>query len=108
MNESNSEMSELDRLRRELADERARSSELQKALAKSEQDCELVSDLARFLAETWVDVNSFVRANCSGEALTRYPMIQGARNQMNLRQLAGQSYSSNALVPAIDLLLKRN
>lgn len=66
---------------------------------------EEVLDLVRFLAQTWDSIDSFVYENCDGESLMKYPVIQGMRNQMNLREIGKQQYSKENLRKAVDWLL---
>lgn len=63
-------------------------------------------DLVRFLAETWNKIDAFVYEYCSGDALMKYPVVQGTRNQMDLRRIGGQQYSKKNLRKAVDWMLK--
>lgn len=62
-------------------------------------------DLVRFLAETWDAIDQFVYQHCDGEALMKYPVIQGTRNQMNLRAIGKQPYEPKRLKRAAEWLL---
>jgi len=65
-----------------------------------------VLDLVRFLAETWDDIDQFVYKHCDGEALMKYPVVQGTRNQIDLKRIGEQQYSKENLRKAVDWMLK--
>jgi len=66
-----------------------------------------VMDLVRFMCSVWSKVDEWAYANCSGDALAKYPVIQGTRNQMLLRSIANQNYDSkNVATAAIWMLTK--
>lgn len=62
-------------------------------------------DLVRFLSETWDAIDQFVYQHCDGEALMKYPVIQGTRNQMDLRAIGKQPYEAKRLKKAAEWLL---
>lgn len=66
-----------------------------------------ILDLVRFLAETWVDIDKFVYANCDGDSLANYPIVQGTTNQINLTKIGNQKYSLENLREAINWMLKQ-
>jgi len=66
-----------------------------------------VEHLARFLALAWWQadnwvVNHFTAENCGG-----YPMVQGTKNQNDLRKLAANPYHNEHVRRAVDFLLDR-
>jgi len=66
-----------------------------------------VSHLARFLAHTWALIDDFVYKNCDGDALMKYPVIQGTKNQLNLRAVGQQPFDQAKIKAAVDKLLKQ-
>lgn len=64
-------------------------------------------DLVRFLADTWDAVDKFVYEHCDGEALAKYPVVQGARNQINLRKIGDQAYDPKRRKEAVKWLLDK-
>lgn len=64
-----------------------------------------VLDVVRFLAETWVAIDEFVYKNCDGEALMHYPVVQGTRNQINLKKIGEQQYDPARLKAGVEWLL---
>jgi hypothetical protein len=62
-------------------------------------------DLVRFLAATWDDIDRFVYEHCDAEALAQYPVIQGTRNQFNIRRIGMQEYKPENVRKAVDWLL---
>ena len=65
-----------------------------------------VLDLVRFLSQTWVAIDGFVYNHCDSNALIKYPVIQGTRNQMNLRKISEQPYDAGKLRTAVEWMLK--
>jgi hypothetical protein len=57
--------------------------------------------LVRFMCKMWVAIDEW--ASMWNEAMETYPMIQGTRNQMNLREIAAQPYDKKrvAMVPLV-------
>lgn len=72
------------------------------------EEVEQLKDLVRFLSETWVSIDKFVYKNCTGEQLMQYPVIQGTRNQVNLKRIGEQEYKTENLRKAVSLLLGKN
>ena len=64
-----------------------------------------VLDVVRFLAETWAEVDAFVYKHCDGEALMHYPVVQGSRNQINLKKIGEQQYDPARLKAGVEWLL---
>ena len=48
---------------------------------------EALKSLVIFLAETWSEIDEFVYEHCDGDDLCKYPVIQGTRNQIDLRNI---------------------
>jgi hypothetical protein len=59
--------------------------------------------LIRFMCRTWVAIDEW--ASMFSEAMDTYPMIQGTRNQMNLREIAAQSYDKKRVALGVQLML---
>ncbi|HBA34877.1 MAG TPA: hypothetical protein DCZ12_12155 [Gammaproteobacteria bacterium] len=78
----------------------AQASEIERIVIAPE-----VLDVVRFLAETWSEIDKFVYQNCDGESLMRYPVVQGTRNQMNLKKIASQGYDPAKLKAGVEWLL---
>lgn len=64
-----------------------------------------VLDLVRFMAKTWAEVDKFVYENCTGDALMKYPVIQGTRNQMDLTKIGEQPINKENLHKAVQWML---
>lgn len=64
-----------------------------------------VLDLVRFLAATWDEIDNWAYADCGGAALASYPVIQGTRNQINLRRIGVQTHDPKNIHKAVDWLL---
>ena len=77
---------------------------------------ELLKDLVRFLANQWVVMDraryEAARMNSIEEArhhlLMKVPVIQGTRNQMDLKKIGEQEFKSENLRKAVDLLLTKD
>ena len=59
--------------------------------------------LIRFMCRTWVAIDEW--ASMFSEAMDTYPMIQSTRNQMNLREIAAQSYDKKRVALGVQLML---
>ena len=59
---------------------------------------EALEGLVIFLANTWSQVDDFVYKHCDGDALMKYPVVQGTRNQMDLRTIGSQEPSSKQAI----------
>lgn len=66
---------------------------------------ETVLALVRFLAQTWDAVDRFVYENCDGDALMHYPVVQGTRNQLNLRAIGEQPFDPALLRAGVEFML---
>ena len=53
---------------------------------------EEVLDLARFMCAAWDEVDKWAYRHCDGDTLVKYPVMQGTRNQLNLRRIGEQPY----------------
>lgn len=76
-------------------------------IAELEKENEQLKDLARFLAENWVEVDKFVYSNCPVYNMDKYPVIQGTRNQLDLSKIGSQEYKTENIRKAVDLLLEQ-
>lgn len=63
-------------------------------------------DLIRFLCSTWSEVDQWAYKNADGDALCQYPVIQGTRNQVDLRRIGEQPFDKSNLRKAVDWMLK--
>jgi len=64
-----------------------------------------VIDLVRFMCATWTDIDKWAYANADGDALMKYPVIQGTRNQINLQRIGEQEYNAANIHKAVKWLL---
>jgi hypothetical protein len=64
-----------------------------------------IPDLAIFLAIVWRQVDEFVYANCTGDQLMQYPVIQGTHNQLQLMRVATLPYDKQQVYKGIQALL---
>lgn len=64
-----------------------------------------IIDLVKFLAETWVNINRYVRDNHTDDQIDTYPLVQGAGNQINLTRIGKQKYTLENVYAAIDWML---
>lgn len=65
-----------------------------------------ILDLLRFMCETWSEIDKWAYENCDGDALAKYPVIQGTSNQMRIREIGNQPYDSSKLKDAVTWMLK--
>ena len=65
-----------------------------------------VLDLVRFMCETWTEIDKWAYQHMSGEALMKYPVIQGTANQLNLQRVGEQKHDTAKIHKAINWLLK--
>ena len=63
-----------------------------------------VLDLVRFMCATWADIDKWAYENMDGGALMKYPVIQGTRNQINLRRIGEQAYDTANIKKAVKWL----
>lgn len=84
-------------------DELTRLQSENEALKK---ELEAVSDLARFMCNTWTSIDSFVYKNCSAQALMQYPVIQGTSNQSKLQAIGAQPYNTANIRLGVQYLTK--
>lgn len=90
---------ECEKLRKDAERLKARVAELE-----SERDS--IKDLAVFMCRTWKSIDDFVYANCNGDQLMKYPVIQGTSNQFRLARVGGLKYDKLKIPFAVDALLK--
>lgn len=69
-----------------------------------EKELEQVKDLARFLSQTWSNIDKFVYEHCF-DSLMQYPVIQGTANQLNIQRIGDQSFDKDNLPKAVNQLL---
>ena len=75
---------------------------------------EELKDLVRFLAAVWYETDSlrYKAMNLPDEEIKdflvgKWPVIQGTRNQINLKNIGEQPYSQENIAKAVELLLKK-
>jgi hypothetical protein len=61
-----------------------------------------VLDLLRFMCATWKDIDKWAYENMSGEALMKYPVIQGTRNQIDLQRIGEQKHDTANIHKAVE------
>jgi hypothetical protein len=66
-----------------------------------------VSDLCRFMCQTYDAVDKFVYKQCDGDALMKYPVVQGTQNQINLVKIGMQSFDKTNIKTGVDYLLSQ-
>ena len=66
---------------------------------------EEIVDLLRFMCETWSEIDTWAYKYCDGDALGRYPVIQGSRNQIDLKTIGQQDYNIKNIRNAVDWML---
>jgi len=64
-----------------------------------------LSDLCRFMCQTWTAIDKFVYENCDGDALMKYPVIQGTQNQFDLNKIGDQPFDRKNSKAGADYLL---
>lgn len=62
-------------------------------------------DLVRFMCATWTDIDKWAYEYAGGDALMKYPVIQGTRNQINLHRIGEQDYDNANIHKAVKWLL---
>jgi len=73
------------------------------------EDIKNLKSLIVFLAETWSEIDDFIYKNCDGETLCKYPVIQGTKNQLNLRTIGGLGgHNNNKIQCGIQYVLNHN
>lgn len=65
-----------------------------------------VLDLVRFLANTYTEIDRFVYENCDGNALMKYPVVQGTSNQIKLNRIGEQSYDKARIGKAVAWMIE--
>jgi hypothetical protein len=61
-----------------------------------------VLDLVRFMCATWKDINEWAYKYSDSEALMKYPVIQGTRNQLDIIAIGKQKHDTKKLRDAIE------
>jgi hypothetical protein len=84
------------------------NEQLQTKLAESEARVAELSNLCRFMCKTWDVIDKFVYENCDGDALMKYPVIQGTQNQFDLRDIGSQPFNRNKSRDGAKYLLANN
>lgn len=94
-----------------LLDDADRIAELERRLAAAEVEIHKrppleMMDLVRFLANTWASVDQFVYDHCDGEALLKYPVVQGTKNQIYLKRIGQQPFVAQHVARAVEWILR--
>lgn len=66
-----------------------------------------VLDLVRFMCATWADIDKWAYENMSGDALMKYPAIQGTSNQINLQRIGEQEHDTANLKKAVKWMMEK-
>ena len=68
-----------------------------------------VLDLVRFMCATWAEIDDWACENVclKCENILRYPVIQGIRNGINLRQIGKQEHDSKRVAKAVQWMLNQ-
>ncbi len=64
-----------------------------------------VLDLVRFMCATWSEIDRWAYTTNTPDALAQYPVIQGTRNQINLRTIGGQPHNTKNIHKAVKWML---
>ncbi len=64
-----------------------------------------VLDLVRFMCATWTDIDKWAYANMDSDAMMKYPVIQGTRNQINLQRIGEQAHNTANIHKAVKWLM---
>lgn len=65
-----------------------------------------VLDLVRFMCATWESIDKWAYKNMPSDALMKYPVIQGTRNQLNLSRIGEQAHDTANIAKAVEWMLK--
>ena len=60
--------------------------------------------LLRFMCETWAVIDDWAYT-IESEEISRYPIIQGLMNQVNIRKIANQEYDAKNIDAGIKWML---
>jgi len=66
-----------------------------------------VLDLVRFMCETWDKIDTFVYESIP-ERILKYPVVQGTKNQIDLKNIGKQDYKKANLIKAVKWMLENN
>lgn len=69
---------------------------------------EELKDLIRFMCETWSKIDDWAYDKCGVDALWEYPVLQGTRNQMRIREIGKQPYNKGNIKKAVNIMLEAN
>jgi len=61
-----------------------------------------VLDLLRFMCATWSEIDHWAYSDCD---IMKYPLIQGTKNQINLRKIGEQNHDNKKFAKAIEWVL---
>jgi hypothetical protein len=64
-----------------------------------------VLDLVRFMCATWTCIDRWAYENADCDALMKYPVIQGSRNQISLRLIGEQEHDIANIHKAVKWML---
>lgn len=64
-------------------------------------------DLLRFMCQTWAKIDEWAYAHVEPDSLIHYPVVQGTRNQIDLRRIGEQNYDVTNIRKAVDWILKQ-
>ena len=65
-----------------------------------------ILDLVRFMCATWSAIDKWAYAHCNcSDALIKYPVVQGTRNQLNLSRIGEQPFRTTNIRKAVEWML---
>lgn len=65
-----------------------------------------VLDLVRYMCATWAAVDNWAYENMTGDALMKYPVIQGTSNQMKIGRIGEQPHDTASIAKAVEWMLE--
>ena len=66
-----------------------------------------VLDLLRFICSTWTEIDKWAYENMDGDALGKYPVIQGTSNQIALQHIGEQPYNTANIRAGVEWMLSQ-
>ena len=64
-----------------------------------------VLDLVRFMCSSWSDIDAWAYEHAGVDALCKYPVIQGTRNQIDLKRIGEQRFDGANIRKAVNWML---
>ncbi|MDZ7789745.1 MAG: hypothetical protein U5L08_04475 [Xanthomonadales bacterium] len=82
-----------------------RVAELERELSSTRHSLDQVVDLAIFMCATWEQIDSWAYEQCDGDALMKYPVVQGTRNQLDLGRVGALPMNKQNLRQGLSFIL---